>query len=303
MIPRLLRAFLTMALVLMLTFAGARISGSPVDMVGGEGLSAADRAALAAEFGIDRPWPVQFVHYVASLARLDAGSSLVQRRPVVRIYAEALPTTLRLATAALAISLAAGLVLGVLATGSVGPTLARLADGLMFGAAATPHFLAGVLLVLVFSLALGWLPAIGQEGWKHFILPSVTLAAGLTATLARFLRQGLTEAMGADYVRTARAGGVAERVVVGRLALRNAVLPVLTVLGLHLGGMLAGSLVVENVFAMHGVGQVMIGAVKSRDYPVLQFGVLALALMVVVANMAVDLLYRWVDPRIGTGAT
>jgi peptide/nickel transport system permease protein len=290
-------------IVLLLTFAGARLSGSPLDMLSGDGMSAADRAALEAEFGLDQPLPVQFVGYVSSLAHGNLGSSIAQRRPVLAVYTEALPTTLRLALASLLTSLALGLPLGVLAALRENQASGRIASAIVFFGYAVPHFLLGVILVLIFGLALGWLPTIGQDDWRNYVLPALALSAGLAATIARFLRAGLIEAMAQDYIRTARAGGVPWHRVVFRLALRNALLPVLTILGLHLGGLFAGSLIIENLFAMRGIGQAFIGAVQNHDYPVLQFGVIALALAVVAVNMVVDVLYALFDPRIRTGAT
>ena len=301
LLRRLLRAGLTVWVVLLIAFAGARLSGSPLDHLSDEGMTADQRAALAAEFGLDQPLPVQFAGYLREMARGHFGSSIAQRRPVLAIYAEALPTTLRLTLASLAITLIVGIPLGVIAAVAEGRALGLAAAGIAFIGYAVPHFLLGILLVLVFGLALGWLPVIGQESWRHFVLPAATLAAGLTAAIARFLHEGMREVLAADYIRTARAAGIAEWRVLLLLALRNALLPVLTVLGLHIGGMLAGSLIIENVFAMRGIGQAFIGAVQQRDYPVLQFGVIALAGVVVAANMLVDVLYAFVDPRLRRG--
>jgi ABC-type dipeptide/oligopeptide/nickel transport system permease component len=295
---KLLRAAVTVAMVLLLAFAGARLSGSPFDMVADGGLAAEDRAALEAEFGLNRPLPVQFAFYVAQLAQGQFGRSIAQRRPVLTIYAEAAPVTLRLAGAALLITVLAGVPLGVAAAVFEGGSIGRMAATLAMLGNAVPHFLMGLLLALLFGLVLGWLPIIGQGGWRNFVLPSFTLAAGLTAAIARFVAAELRAALAADFIRTARAGGIGEARIRFVLALRNALLPALTVVGLHLGGLLAGSLIIENVFAMRGIGQVFIGAVQQRDYPVLQFGVMALALVVVAANMAVDVLYAWADPRI-----
>lgn len=298
LLGRLLRAGLTVFLVLVITFAGARLSGSPLDFLSDEGMTTEARAALAAEFGLDQPLPVQFAGYLGEMAQGRFGQSIAQRRPVLAVYAEALPTTLRLTLISLAITLFAGIPLGILAAAREGRSSGIAAAGIVFIGYAVPHFLLGIILALIFGLALGWLPTIGQDSWRHYILPAITLAAGLTAAVARFLQEGLRDVLAADYIRTARAAGIAEARVLLILALRNAMLPVLTVLGLHIGGMLAGSLIIENVFAMRGIGQAFIGAVQQRDYPVLQFGVIGLALVVVTANMAVDVLYALVDPRL-----
>jgi peptide/nickel transport system permease protein len=295
------RAALTLLAVLVLVFAGARVSGNPFDYLYDGDLPAEQRAELSAEFGLDRPLPAQFAGYVALLASGSFGVSIAQRRPVLDIYAEALPSTLALAGAAFALTLAIGLPLGMVAAVRRGTPLGWLAMGVTFLGYAIPHFLLAVILVLVFGLWLGWLPSVGGDTPRHYVLPAVTLAAGLTAALARYVRGGMLEALAQDYVRTARATGLPEGRVLRGHAARNALLPVLTVLGLQLNGLINGSLIIETVFALPGIGQAMVGAVQVRDYPVLQFGVIAYAIVVVLVNLAVDALYAVADPRIRRG--
>ena len=284
--------------MLVVTFGGARISGNPFDYLYDDGLSAEQRAALSAEFGLDQPLPVQFAAYVTALAGGNFGTSIAQRRPVLELYAEALPSTLALAAASFALTLAVGLPLGVLAAVRRGRLLGGFAMGVAFLGYAVPHFVLAIILVLVFGLGLSWLPSVGGDTPWHYVLPSVTLAAGLVAAVVRFLRGEMLEVMGQDHVRTARATGLpAHRVLWGHVA-RNAALPVLTVVGLQLNGLINGSLIIETVFALPGIGQTFVGAVQSRDYPVLQFGVMAYALVVVAVNLGVDALYAVADPRI-----
>jgi peptide/nickel transport system permease protein len=298
---RVARAAVTLLLVLLLVFAGARISGNPFDFLYDEGLTAEQREALSAEFGLDRPLPAQFAAYVGAIAQGHFGVSIAQRRPVLDLYAEALPATLALATAAFTLTLAVGLPLGVLAAIGRGRLLGGLAMAIAFIGYAVPHFLLAVLLVLVFGLGLGWLPSVGGDSIAHYVLPTVTLAAGLVAAVVRFLRGEMLEVLAQDYIRTARATGLPpHRVLLGH-ALRNAMLPVLTIVGLQLSGLINGSLIVETVFALPGIGQTFVGAVQLRDYPVLQFGVLAYALVVIAVNLLVDLLYAIADPRIRRG--
>jgi len=289
--------------VLVLTFAGARISGNPFDYLYDDGLTTEQRAALSAEFGLDRPLPTQFAAYVAAIAGGNFGVSIAQRRPVVDIYAEALPSTLVLAVSAFTLTLAAGLPLGVLAAIRRGRAWGAVAMGIAFLGYAVPHFVLAIILVLVFGLGLSWLPSVGGGTPWHYVLPTVTLAAGLIAAVVRFLRGEMLDMMGQDHVRTARATGLPpHRVLWGHVA-RNAALPVLTVIGLQLNGLINGSLIIETVFALPGIGQAFVGAVQVRDYPVLQFGVMAYAVVVVAINLGVDALYAVADPRIRRGGT
>ena len=289
--------------MLVLTFAGARISGNPFDYLYDDGLTTEQRAALSAEFGLDRPLPTQFAAYVAAIAGGNFGVSIAQRRPVVDIYAEALPSTLVLAVSAFTLTLAAGLPLGVLAAIRRGRAWGAVAMGIAFLGYAVPHFVLAIILVLVFGLGLSWLPSVGGGTPWHYVLPTVTLAAGLIAAVVRFLRGEMLDMMGQDHVRTARATGLPpHRVLWGHVA-RNAALPVLTVIGLQLNGLINGSLIIETVFALPGIGQAFVGAVQVRDYPVLQFGVMAYAVVVVAINLGVDALYAVADPRIRRGGT
>ena len=289
--------------MLVLTFAGARISGNPFDYLYDEGLTTEQRAALSAEFGLDRPLPTQFAAYVAAIAGGNFGVSIAQRRPVIDIYAEALPSTLVLAVSAFTLTLAAGLPLGVLAAIRRGRAWGAVAMGIAFLGYAVPHFVLAIILVLVFGLGLSWLPSVGGGTPLHYILPTVTLAAGLIAAVVRFLRGEMLDVMGQDHVRTARATGLPpHRVLWGHVA-RNAALPVLTVIGLQLNGLINGSLIIETVFALPGIGQAFVGAVQVRDYPVLQFGVMAYAVVVVAINLGVDALYAVADPRVRRGGT
>ncbi len=289
--------------MLVLTFAGARISGNPFDYLYDDGLTTEQRAALSAEFGLDRPLPTQFAAYVAAIAGGNFGVSIAQRRPVIDIYAEALPSTLVLAVSAFTLTLAAGLPLGVLAAIRRGRAWGAVAMGIAFLGYAVPHFVLAIILVLVFGLGLSWLPSVGGGTPWHYVLPTVTLAAGLIAAVVRFLRGEMLDVMGQDHVRTARATGLPpHRVLWGHVA-RNAALPVLTVIGLQLNGLINGSLIIETVFALPGIGQAFVGAVQVRDYPVLQFGVMAYAVVVVAINLGVDALYAVADPRIRRGGT
>lgn len=292
------RSVLTVFAVLVITFVASRISGNPFQFLYDDGLTTEEQAALDHEFGLDRPWPAQFASYLGQIARGNFGRSISQRRPVVDLYAEAIGPTLRLAALAFTATIVVGLPLGLTAALARHSPLGIAAMGMAFVGYAVPHFLLAIIFILIFSFYLNWLPSIGSETWWHYIMPTITLSAGLIAAVARYLRGEMLGVLTQDFVRTARAKGLPESMVIGKHAIRNALIPVITVLGLKFNGLISGSLIVETVFSFQGIGQVFIGSVQLRDYPVLQFGVIAFALTVVTINFLVDALYAVVDPRV-----
>ncbi|MCB2262415.1 MAG: ABC transporter permease [Candidatus Thiosymbion ectosymbiont of Robbea hypermnestra] len=274
------------------------VPGDPVEAMLGESARPADRQALRAALGLDRPLAEQYLSYLGSLARLELGRSFQFERPVADLLAERIPATLELTGAALALALVVAVPLGVLAARNQGGALDSGAMGFSLLGISIPNFWLGPLLILVFSLWLGWTPVSGRDGPASLILPAVTLGSGLAAILARMVRSSVLEVLGEDYVRTARAKGLSEAVVIRRHALRNAWLPVLTLVGLQLGGLLGGAVITETVFAWPGVGSLLVEAIQNRDYPVVQAGVLLISLAYVLVNTLTDLVYLWVDPRI-----
>jgi peptide/nickel transport system permease protein len=277
------------------------VPGDPVEAMIGENARPADRAALRAALGLDLPLWSQYVDYLDGLLRFDLGSSFQRRRPVSDLLAERIPATLQLALAALILAVALAVPLGVLAARNRGGLLDGGTMGLSLLGISIPNFWLGPVLILVFSLGLGWTPVSGREGISSLVLPAVTLGTGAAAVLARMVRSSVLEVLGEDYVRTARAKGLPEALVLRRHALRNAWLPVLTLLGLQLGGLLGGAVITETVFAWPGVGSLLIEAIQGRDYPVVQGCMLLISLAYVLVNMLTDLLYTWVDPRIRLG--
>ena len=275
------------------------VPGDPVEAMLGERAQAADRAALRVALGLDLPLSEQYGRYLSGLLRLDLGRSFLDQRPVALILAERLPATLRLALAALGIALVIALPLGVLAARFRGSALDSAAMTLSLAGISIPNFWLGPLLILVFSLWLGWTPVSGDETPASIILPAITLGTALAAILARMVRASMLEVLGEDYVRTARAKGLGEAAVLWRHALRNAWLPVLTVIGLQLGGLLAGAVITETVFSWPGIGSLLVDAIKARDFPVVQGCVLLISLCYVLMNALTDLAYVWIDPRIG----
>jgi ABC-type dipeptide/oligopeptide/nickel transport system permease component len=277
------------------------VPGDPVEAMLGEGARPADRAALTAALGLDRPLGEQYLSYLARLSRLDLGQSFVYQRPVADLLAERLPATLTLAAVALGLALLLAVPLGVLAACRRGLALDGAAMGFSLLGSSIPNFWLGPLLILVFSLWLGWTPVSGCEGPASLILPALTLGTSLAAILARMVRSSVLEVLGEDYIRTARAKGLSPAAVLWGHALRNAWLPVLTLVGLQLGGLLGGAVITETVFAWPGVGSLLVEAIQGRDYPVVQGCVLLISLAYVLVNTGTDLVYAWVDPRIRRG--
>jgi peptide/nickel transport system permease protein len=278
------------------------VPGDPVEAMLGESARPADRQALRASLGLDKPLAEQYSGYLGRLVRLDLGESFQERRPVREILAERLPATLELAVAALVLALVLALPLGVVAARNRGGPLDSGAMGLSLLGISIPNFWLGPLLILVFSLWLGWTPVSGRDAPASLVLPAATLGTGLAAVLARMVRSSVLEVLGEDYVRTARAKGLSEGAVLWRHALRNAWLPVLTLIGLQLGGLLGGAVITETVFAWPGVGSLLVEAIQGRDYPVVQACVLLISLAYVLVNTLTDLVYAWVDPRIEVGS-
>jgi ABC-type dipeptide/oligopeptide/nickel transport system permease component len=285
--------------VLLLTFLLVHmVPGDPVEVMLGESVTSADRAQLRAELGLDQPLPVQFVVYLGRLAHGDLGRSIHTRTPIANLLAQRIPATARLASLSLVIALLVGLPLGIAAALNHRQWPDRIATLSALTLSAMPHFWLGPLLMLVFALWLGWLPVSGMESGAAIALPALTLACGLTAILTRMTRASLLEVLGEDFVRTARAKGLPERTVILRHALKAALLPVVTVVGLQLGSLLAGAVITETVFGWDGLGRLLVESIEKRDYPVTQACVLVIALTYVLVNLVTDLAYAWLDPRV-----
>ncbi len=278
--------------------------GDPVVALLGEsaqGITGAARDALRRELGLDRPWPVQYLEYVRGLAQGDLGMSVRSRRPVMREVLDRLPATAELALAGLAIAVVVGVSLGVAAALRKRTWVDALAIAVALVGVSVPVFWSGFLLMLVFSLELGWLPASGRGTLRHLVLPALTVGIASAAFIARITRGAVLETLGQDYVRTARAKGVVERVVVVRHALRNALLPIVTVIGLQLGSLLGGAVLTETVFAWPGVGRMLVDAILARDLPLVQGSVLVVSLIFILINLVVDLSYAAINPRVRYG--
>jgi peptide/nickel transport system permease protein len=274
------------------------VPGDPVDVVLGESAQAADREAMRAALGLDRPLFERWLSFHANLARGDLGQSLVRHRPVVQVIAERLPATLQLAAAAFVLVLITALPLGILAARYRGRWPDRVAQLFALLAVSVPNFWLGPLLVLLFSIGLGLTPVSGNAEPGSLLLPALTLGLSMAAITTRMMRSSLLEVDTLPFVRTARCKGLGERDVLLRHSLPNALLPVITLLGLQLGGLLAGAVITEVVFAWPGIGSLLIDAIRQRDYPVVQGVVLFIALGYVLVNRASDALAAWLDPRV-----
>lgn len=299
MIKRLVGVFPVVFGVLLLTFLLVHlVPGDPVEVMLGESASTADRGALRAELGLDQPLPAQFLTYLSNLAQGDFGRSIHSQVPISELLAERIPATARLALLSLAIALAIGLPLGIVAALNHLRWPDRLATLSALTLSAMPHFWLGPLLMLVFALWLGWLPVSGMDNGASILLPALTLASGLAAILTRMTRASLLEVLNEDFVRTARAKGLPERSVILRHAMKAALLPVVTVVGLQLGSLLAGAVITETVFGWEGVGRLLVESIEKRDYPVTQACVLVIALTYVLVNLLTDIAYARLDPRV-----
>ena len=299
MLKRLLGTIPVIFGVLLLTFLLVHsIPGDPVEVMLGESAASADREILRQNLGLDEPLPIQFFQYVAKVAQGDLGVSIHSKKPIVDLLAERLPATMKLAALALMIAISIGVPLGIVAALKVDRWADNLATVLSLTVSAMPHFWLGPLLMMVFALWLGLLPVSGMDANTSIILPALTLGFGLAAILTRMTRASMLEVLHEDFIRTARAKGLPEKTVILKHALRAALLPIVTVLGLQLGSLLAGTVITETVFAWDGIGRLLVESIEKRDYPVTQACVLVIALTYVFVNLLTDIIYTRIDPRV-----
>jgi peptide/nickel transport system permease protein len=272
--------------------------GDVTAMLAANAPSAEQVAALRHEFGLDLPLPVQYGRFLSRALRGDLGDSWVDRRPVMPQVLDALAYTLRLASVALLLSIVVGLAGGTVAAVRRGSAMDETVLTTTLVGISVPIFVTGLLLIYAFAFRLRWLPTSGAGSWRHLVLPAVTLASFLVAYNVRMMRACMLEVLRQDYVRTARAKGLREAIVVGRHALRNALVPVVTVVGLQVGFLIGGSVITETVFAYPGVGQLVVSAISARDTPLVQGCVLVTASGFILVNLLVDVSYVLIDPRI-----
>jgi len=297
---RLLGALPVLWGVATLVFVVMRLlPGDPAALMLSEaGGSAEAIAGMRASLGFDDPLIVQYVRYLSSLLQADLGVSLFSHRAVVTIIAEQLPSTIALAVAAMIVAVGLGVTMGVTAAARHGAWLDRLITAIAATGVSIPIFWSALILIWLFSLRLGWLPATGQGSLAHLIMPALVLGFASAAVIARLVRASLLDTLEQDYVNTARAKGLVEGVVLMRHAFRNALIPVVTVIGLQFGFLLGGTVVIETIFSRQGIGRLMVDAILWKDFPVVQGIVLLAALVYTLVNLTVDAAYAYLDPRI-----
>ena len=297
----------TLALASVLVFAIISLApGDPVRMKLGTEATPEQVAAERARLGLDQPVPVRYAVWVSDVAHLNLGRSQVNNRPVTGLIAEAFPNTLRLALAAFVLSLLIGLPLGCYAALRANSRVDAAITSLNSLGLAVPAFWLGMMLILVFAVTLQWLPpsGVGNPGqpWylslQFLVLPTITIALSNLSVFARFVRSAMLDVLGADFVRTARAKGLREPAVVFKHALRNALIPVVTVLGIQFGRLLGGAVVTEAVFAYPGLGRLVVTSIQNRDYPVVQGALMLIVAIFLLTSIVVDLSYAWLDPRV-----
>jgi len=297
LVRRLLRLVVVCAGVSLVTFAILHASGDPVALIMPEAPEA-DRAVLRQSLGLHDPLPVQFGRFVGRALTGNFGNSFFHRAPAFGLVMERMPTTLMLTVLSMGLALVVALPVGVYSAVKRGRAVDQVATGTVFLGQSMPVFWTGIMLILLFSVQWRLLPVSGWDSWAAAILPTLTLGAFTAPLLLRIVRSSMLEVIALDYVRTARAKGLSEWLVICRHALKNAALPLVTVTGLQFGLLLGGAVITETVFAIPGVGRLIVGAIRQLDFPVVQAGVFMLAMVVVSVNFAVDVLYVYLNPRI-----
>lgn len=298
LVQQLLRAIFTIWLVMTIVFLVGRLASDPLQRLLPEDAGPEIQQQMREELGLDRPILEQYVAYFAGVFRGDFGNSYYQARPVVEMFAERVGPTLQLSVLILITYLAIGTPLGIIAAVFRNTLLDRALMSAFFVFYALPGFVLAITLILIFSFHLGVLPSFGRGGWQYYVMPVLAGAISSAAGHARLVRSSLLDVLRADYMRTARSKGVHPVRVVLVHGLRNSLLPVITYLGMRIGGIISGSVVLETVFAWPGVGRLLVSSVKTGDFPMVQFAMIVIAAAVVIANLITDYIYSLLDPRI-----
>jgi peptide/nickel transport system permease protein len=301
LLRRATMAVVVMVIVSVICFVLSNVASDPAVGIGGAQATDEDLALIRKTYGLDRPLPVRYVEYVSSLLQGDFGTSYLAKRPVLEMIAERLPVTALLAFLSMALALAIALPLGCAAALWPNTIIDRFAQFLAVTGQAIPNFWAGLLLIVVFGVQLRWLPISGSDTLAHFVLPSITLGTFAMPPLMRLIRAGMIDVLASDYIRTARAMGIRPVALTFKYALKNAVLPVISLAAVQLGFMLGGSIVVESIFALNGVGYLAWQSMSRSDMPVIQAIVLLISMIYIVLTLAADLLNGFMDPRLRSG--
>lgn len=297
-VQRLLQGVVLVLLVATIVFFLGRLTGNPVDMILPEDASEEDRQEMIETLGLDGPLHVQFAIFVKNALQGDLGLSIRYRQPASDIFFSRLPNTLKIVPAAMLIAILMAIPLGILSALRRGSITDRVSGTIAVLGIATPNFWLGILLIYIFSVKLGWLPSARMGGFAHYVLPTITLGTFLVAGFMRLIRSSMLEILDSEFVKLARIKGLSEWVVVWKHCLRNALIPVLTLWGVFMGGLVTGAIVTETVFAWPGIGRLTYEAVIFRDFPLLQAVIIMDAVLVLFINLLVDILYAYIDPRI-----
>lgn len=298
-VNRLLRMALTFLAIATLVFFATRLSGNPIDYIMAEGLGQAERELMIRYFRLDEPIWAQYLAYLRGIFQGEFGLSFLERRPVVDMVAERIWPSAQLMLGSVVFTAIVAIPLGIVAALWRGKPAGTAAMTVAFLGYAVPNFVLAVFLILIFANWLNWFPIVGNGTARHYVLPILVMSGLMVGSVTRFTRNAMLDVLGQDYLRTARAKGLAEHVVILRHGLGNASLTILSVMGLQIATTIAaGSVVVETIFAWPGIGELLVNAAIRRDYPVLQFGVLTVSFGVILINTLVDLAYGWADPRL-----
>lgn len=272
--------------------------GDPAKIMLGERAPAEEVALLRTQMGLDDPFHIQFFNFVKNAVQGDLGRSLVTKQPVAREIWARFPATLQLSAAAVLIAILMGIPIGIISATKQYSAFDMISMVIALLGVSMPNFWQGMMMILLFSITVRILPSSGYGTLNHLIMPAMTIGTSAAAVITRMTRSSMLEVVRQDYIRTARAKGLSERVVINRHALKNALIPIVTVVGLQFGGLLGGAVLTESIFSWPGVGRFMVDAIRTKDYPSVQGGVLMLALTFSIVNLAVDILYAYIDPRI-----
>jgi len=298
---RIFYALISLILLSITIFCLVRITGDPAVLMADPGAKEEDLRAIRKEFGLDKPWPVQYAVFVSSLVRGDFGKSIYYRVPALDLYLQRLPASLLLAAVAMTISLIIGIPTGILSAVRVNTWFDNFGKIFAVLGLSLPSFWVGLILMLVFAVWLGWLPSSGSGSFKHLLMPAFALGWVFAAAYMRLARSAMLEVLGSEYIKLARIKGLSEKLVIGKHAFKNAVIPVLTLAGINLVLMVNVAIVVESVFAWPGIGRLLYEGITFRDFPIVQTTVLLGGVMIVGVNLIVDILYAYIDPRIRYG--
>ena len=300
-IKRLFYALISLVLLSITIFCLVRVTGDPAILMADPGAKEEDLQIIRKDFGLDKPWPVQYVVFVSNIVRGDFGKSIYYRIPAFDLYMQRLPASLLLAAVAMAISLLLGIPIGILSAVRLNTWVDSFGKIFAILGLSLPSFWVGLLLILTLSVYLNWLPSSGSGTFLHILMPAFSLGWVFTAGYMRLSRSAMLEVLGSEYVKLARIKGLPEKLVIGKHAFKNAVIPVLTFAGINLVLMVNVAVVVESVFAWPGVGRLLFEGITFRDFPIVQTTVLLGGVMIVVVNLVVDILYAYIDPRIHYG--